>query len=87
MHLRAAIPYIVTNRASFYRSLATGIYIFTRETLTTHHHRIGQRPALFVMADAESQDIDTEFEFHMAEVMASLLPAREDLKVPPPTLR
>jgi hypothetical protein len=39
------------------------------------------------MADAESQDIDTEFEFHMAEVMASLLPAREDLKVPPPTLR
>eukprot|EP01050_Picozoa_sp_SAG11_P013383 SAG11_NODE_1560_length_4678_cov_14.225158_3_plen_623_part_00 len=47
------------------------LYIFTRETLVARRHRIGNRPFMFPMADFESTDIDTEFEFSVAEAMAT----------------
>ena len=45
------------------------IYIFSKETLFTKHHRIGYKPLMFEMNDIESQDIDTETDFVIAEIL------------------
>tara|TARA_B100000902_G_C27236899_1_gene877936 strand:+ start:30 stop:1463 length:1434 start_codon:yes stop_codon:yes gene_type:complete len=45
------------------------IYIFSKETLFTKHHRIGYKPLMFEMNDIESQDIDTETDFVIAEML------------------
>jgi CMP-N-acetylneuraminic acid synthetase/NAD(P)-dependent dehydrogenase (short-subunit alcohol dehydrogenase family) len=45
------------------------IYIFKYDILEKKKHRIGYKPLLFVMNDIESQDIDTESDFKIAELL------------------
>lgn len=45
------------------------IYIFTRNTLVKKNHRIGYNPYMFIMSDIESQDIDTESDFLIAQIL------------------
>lgn len=45
------------------------LYLFTKEILERKHNRIGDRPFLFEMAEAEAQDIDVEINFIMAELL------------------
>jgi CMP-N-acetylneuraminic acid synthetase len=47
------------------------LYIFTKKSLFTRHHRIGDNPTMFIMDDIESQDIDIESDFKIAEVLHS----------------
>ena len=45
------------------------IYIFTKDVLFKNHHRIGNNPYMYLMTDLESQDIDTENDFILAEIL------------------
>jgi CMP-N-acetylneuraminic acid synthetase len=45
------------------------LYLFTKAILERKHNRIGDRPFLFEMAEAEAQDIDVELNFIMAELL------------------
>jgi CMP-N-acetylneuraminic acid synthetase len=45
------------------------IYLFSRESLMEHHNRIGKTPILFEIPPEEAVDIDTEWEFRLAECM------------------
>jgi CMP-N-acetylneuraminic acid synthetase len=45
------------------------LYLFTKSILERKHNRIGDRPFLFEMAEAEAQDIDVELNFIMAELL------------------
>jgi len=45
------------------------LYIFSRESLLKHHSRIGKKPILFEIPPEESVDIDTEWDFKLAECM------------------
>lgn len=45
------------------------MYLFTKSILERKHNRIGDRPFLFEMAEAEAQDIDVELNFIMAELL------------------
>jgi len=45
------------------------MYLFTKSILERKHNRIGDRPYLFEMAEAEAQDIDVELNFIMAELL------------------
>ena len=45
------------------------MYIFTKAILEKKHNRIGDRPFLFELAEAEAQDIDIELNFVMAELL------------------
>ena len=45
------------------------IYIFTKDVLFKNHHRIGNNPYMYLMTDLESQDIDTENDFVLAEIL------------------
>lgn len=45
------------------------LYIFKKETLFKKNHRIGFNPHLYVMNDIESTDIDTEYDFTIAELL------------------
>jgi len=45
------------------------LYIFSRESLLKHHNRIGKKPILFEISPEESVDIDTEWDFKLAECM------------------
>ena len=47
------------------------LYIFSREGLMTRHNRIGQKPTLFQINQEEAMDIDTEWEFRLAEYLLS----------------
>lgn len=47
------------------------IYIFSRENLEIFHNRIGARPLMFIMTNKESVDIDTEWEWSIADSMLS----------------
>lgn len=44
-------------------------YLFTKEILERKHNRIGDRPFLYEMPEAEAQDIDVELNFIMAELL------------------
>ncbi|WP_276091086.1 acylneuraminate cytidylyltransferase family protein [Pedobacter sp. JY14-1] len=44
-------------------------YLFTKEILERKHNRIGDRPYMFEMPEAEAQDIDVELNFIMAELL------------------
>jgi len=44
-------------------------YIFTKAILERKHNRIGDRPFLFEMPEIETQDIDVEFNFIVAELL------------------
>ena len=46
------------------------LYLFTKESFSTHGRRIGARPLMFATPDVESIDIDDEFRFHLAELLA-----------------
>lgn len=45
------------------------LYLFTKAILERKHNRIGDRPYLFEMPEAEAQDIDVELNFIMAELL------------------
>jgi len=45
------------------------MYIFTKEILERKHNRIGDRPFLFEINEAEAQDIDVELNFIMSEFL------------------
>ena len=45
------------------------LYIFTQETLERKHNRIGDRPYLLPIPPEESQDIDREIDFRVAEFL------------------
>ncbi|HVW97778.1 MAG TPA: acylneuraminate cytidylyltransferase family protein [Mucilaginibacter sp.] len=45
------------------------MYLFTKAILERKHNRIGDRPYLFEMPEVESQDIDVELNFTMAELL------------------
>ena len=45
----------------------SNFYIFTRESFKTTEKRIGNNPFMFAMSPIEAVDIDTEFNFKMAE--------------------
>jgi|MudIll2142460700_1097286.scaffolds.fasta_scaffold119441_2 CMP-N-acetylneuraminic acid synthetase len=47
----------------------SSVYLFTGETLKTRGTRIGERPMMFETSPEESWDIDTEFEFAIAEFL------------------
>lgn len=45
------------------------LYIFTRENLLKHHHRIGQKPMMFEIAADEAWDIDEELDFAITDFL------------------
>ncbi|MEI6190035.1 MAG: acylneuraminate cytidylyltransferase family protein [Chitinophagia bacterium] len=45
------------------------MYIFSKEILLGKHNRIGDRPLLFEMDEIETQDIDVELNFKVAEFL------------------
>lgn len=45
------------------------IYIFQRETLIKHNHRLGASPLMFEIPAAEAWDIDVELDFQMADFL------------------
>ena len=45
------------------------MYIFTQNTLVSHHNRIGQRPVMFEIDPTEAWDIDEELDFRVAEFL------------------
>jgi CMP-N-acetylneuraminic acid synthetase len=46
------------------------IYVFTEESFNKHARRIGDKPFMFATPPIESTDIDDEFTFRMAELLA-----------------
>jgi CMP-N-acetylneuraminic acid synthetase len=48
----------------------SNFYIFTKESYNKGGRRIGEKPYLFEMSRIEATDIDDEFSFHMAEMLA-----------------
>ena len=45
------------------------IYLFTRDSLLQHHHRIGEHPCLFEIDPEEAWDIDEEVDFRLVELL------------------
>jgi len=45
------------------------LYIFSKETLVKRHNRLGANPLLFEIPEREAVDIDTEFNFQVAECL------------------
>jgi CMP-N-acetylneuraminic acid synthetase len=45
------------------------LYLFSRESLVEHRNRIGKNPILFEISPEEAVDIDTEWDFRLAECM------------------
>jgi CMP-N-acetylneuraminic acid synthetase len=45
------------------------IYLFSKQILINKHNRIGDRPLLFEIPEIESQDIDVELDFKVAEFL------------------
>ena len=48
------------------------IYLFTRENLLKHNHRIGPQPMMFEIPALEAVDIDEESDFQIADVLKRL---------------
>ena len=48
----------------------TGLYGITNESLKKNRCRIGKNPLFFFINEVESLDIDTEFDFKLAEIIA-----------------
>jgi N-acylneuraminate cytidylyltransferase len=48
----------------------SNFYIFTKESFYKHQRRIGSNPLLYEMSKIESIDIDDEFSFRLAEILA-----------------
>jgi len=47
------------------------LYVFTRENLVRHHHRIGANPLMFEIDAAEAWDIDSELDFAICDFLLS----------------
>ena len=47
------------------------IYIFNRETLVRRRNRLGERPYLFEIPEAEAWDIDEELDFQITDLILS----------------
>jgi CMP-N-acetylneuraminic acid synthetase len=47
------------------------LYLFTRQVLVEHNHRIGSRPYLFEIDAAEAWDIDEELDFTICDFLLS----------------
>jgi CMP-N-acetylneuraminic acid synthetase len=45
------------------------LYIFTRENLLKHHHRIGEKPIMFQIDADEAWDIDEELDFAICDFL------------------
>jgi CMP-N-acetylneuraminic acid synthetase len=45
------------------------LYIFTRENLINHHHRIGEKPLMFEIDADEAWDIDEELDFEITDFL------------------
>ena len=45
------------------------LYVFTRESFTSHGRRIGSNPVMFPTPSIESVDIDDNFSFRLAELL------------------
>jgi CMP-N-acetylneuraminic acid synthetase len=45
------------------------LYIFTRENLIKHHHRIGEKPLMFEIDAEEAWDIDEELDFTITDLL------------------
>lgn len=45
------------------------LYLFTREILVSHRHRVGDRPILFQIDAAEAWDIDEELDFAVVDFL------------------
>jgi len=45
------------------------LFIFTRDSLERHRHRIGAKPLMFEMEPLEAVDIDEEMDFRIAEML------------------
>lgn len=48
----------------------SNLYIFTKESFNKKKRRIGKAPMIYEMSRVESIDIDDEFSFHLAEILA-----------------
>ena len=48
------------------------LYIFTRDTLASRNHRIGENPIMFPIDPAEAWDIDEELDFKIADFLMRL---------------
>lgn len=48
------------------------LYIFSRQTLETHNHRIGETPRMFPIDPSEAWDIDEELDFQIADFLMHL---------------
>ena len=46
------------------------VYVFTKQSFEKRQQRIGERPYMFVTPEVESIDIDDEFRFKIAEILA-----------------
>ncbi len=47
------------------------LYVFTRENLVKHRHRIGERPLMFEISAEEAWDIDDELDFAICDFLIS----------------
>jgi CMP-N-acetylneuraminic acid synthetase len=47
------------------------LYLFTRENLLKHHHRIGKKPMMFEIDAEEAWDIDEELDFKVCDFLIS----------------
>ncbi len=47
------------------------LYLFARDNLVKHHHRIGPRPLMFEIDAAEAWDIDNELDFAICDFLIS----------------
>jgi CMP-N-acetylneuraminic acid synthetase len=47
------------------------LYLFTRENLIKHHHRIGEHPLMFEIDPDEAWDIDEEIDFAITDFLLS----------------
>ena len=45
------------------------IYLFTRENLLKHNHRVGPNPLMFEISTLEAVDIDEESDFQIADIL------------------
>jgi CMP-N-acetylneuraminic acid synthetase len=48
----------------------SNFYIFTKNSFYKGNKRIGQKPLIYPMTRIESADIDDDFDFHLAELLA-----------------
>ncbi len=49
------------------------IYIFTRDTLLNRRNRVGERPMMFEIDDAEAWDIDQELDFLITDFLLGVM--------------